>query len=453
MKFIKNYNKLIKGASKLRKDVLRILEYTFKDISPEEAIKRILIKKNNNLKITDLKINLSKIKNIYVVGGGKASFLMAKALYGIIGNRIKNGIISVNNATSNKIGPIKIIKAGHPLPTKEGVEASKNIIKISEEAREDDIIIALISGGGSALLPFPSRGITINDLRETNKLLLASGASIDEINIVRKHISMIKGGRLSVSAYPAKIISLIISDVVGDDISSIASGPTAGDNSTFLDAYRVLEHYNISKSVPSSVLKTIENGIKGKISETPNSDSHVFETTFNRIILNNLSALKTCKKKAEQLNYNTLILSSVIEGDSKNVGIFHSAIAREVKLSSNPVKLPAIIISGGETTVTLEKYGESKGGRNQECVTGFLSKFTPTKNEVFLSVGSDGIDGNSEFAGGIIGGSPLSFNKEDLLGALEKHSTSEFLEKINGNILTGVTGTNVNDIRILGIRH
>jgi glycerate-2-kinase len=453
MKFIKNYNKLIKGASALRKDVLKILEYTLKDINPEKAIKRAVIQKNNILKITDLKIDLDKIKNIYVVGGGKASFLMAKALYDIIDNRIKNGIISVNNATKNKIGPIKIIEAGHPLPTKEGIEASKNMVKIAEEARENDIIIALISGGGSALLPLPYGEITINDLRETNKLLLASGASIDEINIVRKHISMIKGGRLSISAYPAKIISLIISDVVGDDISSIASGPTAGDDSTFLDAYRILKYYNISKNVPSSVLKTLKNGIKGKISETPNSNNSVFKKTFNRIILNNLSALKTCRKKAKEFNYNTLILSSVIEGDAKNVGIFHSAIAKEVKLSANPVKLPAIIISGGETTVTLEKYGKSKGGRNQECVIGFLSKFTPTKKEVFLSVGSDGIDGNSEFAGGIIGGSPLSFKKEELIKSLETHSTSEFLKRINGNILTGVTGTNVNDIRILGIGH
>ena len=451
MKFIKNYTDLLNHATKLRKDVLDILEHILNQTDPEEAIKRSVILKDNYLTITDIKIHLNKIKNIYVVGGGKASFRMAFALYNILGNRIKKGIISVNETSENKIGPIKIIKAGHPIPTQKGIQASKEIIKISEKAKEDDLLIALISGGGSALLPLPFNGITLSDLQDTNELLLASGANIYEINVVRKHLSKIKGGRLSASSYPANIISLIISDVVGDDLSSIASGPTAGDDSTFEDVNKILTQYKINNKVPSSIAKIIKKGMRGKIPETPGSKEPVFLRTQNRIILNNLTALINGEERAKELKYNTLILSSAIEGEAREVGILHAGIGKEIVLSSHPLKTPAIIFSGGETTVTLEGYEHKIGGPNQECAIGFMKKFDPSSKMVFLSIDSDGIDGNSNYAGGIIGGIPLSIGKERLSLVLERHATSKFLERIKGNIQTGATGTNVNDIRILGV--
>ena len=256
MKFIKNYKSLLGSASKLKKDILEILEYILNHINPEEALKRSISLKGDSIIITNINIHLNRTKNIYVVGGGKASYKMAKALYYLLDDSIKEGVISVKEATENRIGPIKIIKAGHPLPTPEGIDASREIIRISKEAKEDDLIIALISGGGSALLPYPMEGITLSELQKTNELLISSGATINEINTVRKHLSLIKGGRLSVSAYPAKIISLIISDVVGDDISSIASGPTAPDDSTFEEANLILKRYKIYKELPSSVTET-----------------------------------------------------------------------------------------------------------------------------------------------------------------------------------------------------
>ncbi len=451
MKFIKNYKSLLGSASKLKKDILEILEYILNHIKPEEALKRSISLKGDSIIITDINIHLNRTKNIYVVGGGKASYRMAKALYYLLDDSIKEGVISVKEATENRIGPIKIIKAGHPLPTQEGIEASREIIRISKEAKEDDLIIALISGGGSALLPYPMEGITLSELQKTNELLISSGATINEINTVRKHLSLIKGGRLSVSAYPAKIISLIISDVVGDDISSIASGPTTPDDSTFEEANLILKRYKIYRELPSSVTENIKKGIEGKIPETPNLNDPTFQKTHNRIILNNLSALNAGKEKAEELKYNTIILSSSIEGESREVGIFHAGIAKEIESSSHPLKRPAVLFTGGETTVTLGEYIGNRGGPNQECVMGFLEKSNTTPRTVFLSIDSDGIDGNSNYAGGIVGGTPSLFNKKELIKALERHLSSRFLKEINATIKTGETGTNVNDIRILGV--
>ncbi|MEA1913482.1 MAG: glycerate kinase [candidate division WOR-3 bacterium] len=451
MEFIKNYEELIRNSSKIRKDILLILESTLKETKPEKSIKHSVSMENGFIKICELKICTNKIKNIYVIGAGKATYQMAKALFQILQDKIKEGVIAVKDTPENKIGPIKVIKAGHPLPTEEGIQASREILSIAEKASEDDLIIALISGGGSALLPLPDEEIKLSELQRTNELLLGSGATINEINAVRKHISMVKGGRLSAIANPAMIISLIISDVVGDDLSSIASGLTAPDDSTFKEALSVLKRYDIEKKVPSSVLNIIKKGINGKIPETPSSGDPVFSRTYNRIILNNLSALKVAQEKAKKMGHNVLILSSVIEGESKEVGSLHSRIAREVQSSSNPISSPAIILSGGETTVTLDEFGNKKGGPNQECVLGFAEDIPFFSKAVFLSIDSDGIDGNSEFAGGIIGGREKSIDKKKILEALEYHTTTKFFQKIKGGILTGETGTNVNDIRILGI--
>lgn len=451
MTFIKNYKALTQCASQIRKDILKILECILNNANPEEAVKRSVSITVNSLTITDITIPLNKIKNIYVVGGGKASYKMAKALTEILGKRITEGIISVKEAPPSRIGAIKIIKAGHPIPTEKGIEASREVIKITDKAGKDDLIIALISGGGSALLPYPMEDITLSQLQKTNELLLSSGATINEINVVRKHISMIKGGKLSDSAYPAMVISLIISDVIGDDLSSIASGPTSPDNSTYEDAYSILKKFIIDSKVPSPVIETLINGMNGKIPETPILKSKVFSKTHNRIILNNLLALKAGEKEAIDSGYHTLILSSAIEGESKNAGILHAGIAREIASSSNPSKPPSIIFSGGETTVTLGKYSNSQGGPNQECVTGFATKMEISDKTVFLSIDSDGIDGNSKYAGGIIGGGSPTFDNIDLSNALRTHQSTKFLERINGVVLTGETGTNVNDIRILGV--
>jgi len=451
MGLIKNFGELTKDSNQIRKDLLKILEYALEKSLPESAIAKAVRLKGNELKITNEKLLLSEINNIFVIGSGKATYRMAKSLYNVLGKKISRGIITINKASKEDIGPIKVIQAGHPIPTEQGAKGANEILSLAEEAKEKDLIIALISGGGSALLAAPLCGISLPDLKKTNEILLASGASIKEINTVRKHISKIKGGKLSQIAYPANLISLIISDVVGDDLSTIASGPTVGDSTTYKDAYNILKQYQLIEKVPFSVLHIIKDGIEGKIPETPFPDNKVLSKTLNKIILSNDKTLESAQKKATELGYNTSILSSKIEGLSREAGVFHGEIAKEVSLSGIPIKPPAIIISGGECVVTLDKIGKEEGGPNQECVIGFAEKMRSLKETAFLSVDTDGIDGYSEFAGGIIGGNKTRIAREEIEEALKNHSSSNFLRKISGGIITGETGTNVNDLRILGV--
>ncbi len=451
MGLIKNLEELTKDSNKIRKDLLTILEYALEESLPEAAINKVVRLKDDELKITNENIYLSEIDKIFVIGSGKATYRMAEALYNILGNKISEGIITISESSKKNIGPIKVIKAGHPIPTEEGIKGANEILSLAEKAQEQDLIIALISGGGSALLAAPLEGISLKDLQKLNELLLASGATINEINIVRKHISKIKGGKLSKAAYPANLISLIVSDVVGDNLATIASGPTVGDSSTYKDAYHILEQYYLTEKIPFPIMNIIKEGIEEKIPETPEPRTKVLSKTFNKIILSNTKALESAEKKAAELGYNTSIISSKMEGISRKIGLFHGEIAKEISLSGIPIKPPAIILSGGESVVNLDEIGKEEGGPNQECVIGFAEKMGSLNKTAFLSVDTDGIDGYSEFAGGIIGGNKTSLDREKIEEALSNHSSSDFLRKIKSGIKTGETGTNVNDLRILGV--
>jgi glycerate-2-kinase len=451
MKLIKNFQELTKDSNQIRKDLLKILEYALETSLPETAISRAVRLDGNELQITNENLFLSEINNIFVVGSGKATYRMTKSLYNIIGDKISKGIITIHEPAKEDIGPIKVIQAGHPTPTEEGIKGANEILSLVGGAQEKDLIIALISGGGSALLAAPLSGINLPDLQRMNELLLASGASINEINTIRKHISNIKGGKLSEAAYPANLISLIISDVVGDDLSTIASGPTAGDSTTYNDAHNILEQYWLTKKVPSSIMNIIRDGVEGKIPETPSPTDEVLSKTLNKIILSNAKTLESANEKAIELGYNACILSSKMEGKATKVGVFHGDIAKEISLSGIPIKPPAVAISGGECVVALDEIGKEKGGPNQECVIGFAERMRSLNRVAFLSVDTDGIDGYSQFAGGIIGGNKTYIDREEIKKALKNHSSSNFLTKIGGGIITGETGTNVNDLRILGI--
>lgn len=451
MKLIKNFEELTQNSNQLRKDLLRILDFALSEVLPETAINKAVEIENETLKITDRNFHLPSLNNIYVIGSGKATYRMTKSLYKILQDKISEGIITINEPSKKDIGHIKVIQAGHPLPTKQGAEGANHILSIVKKATKKDLIIALISGGGSSLLAAPLEVISLMDLRKTNGLLLASGASIKEINTIRKHISKIKGGRLSQNAYPAKLISLIISDVVGDDLSTIASGPTVGDSTTYRDASQIIEKYDLKDRIPSSILDTIKKGVKGKIQETPGPEDKVLTTTFNRIILNNTKALESAQKKAAELGYNTFILSSKLEGRARKVGASHAETAKEICQTGSPIKPPAIILSGGECVVSLDNIGKQEGGPNQESVIGFAEKIESLEKIAFLAVDTDGKDGYSDFAGGIIGGNKIKISGEEIEKALKTHSSSNFLKKIGGGIVTGETGTNVNDLRILGV--
>ena len=384
---------------------------------------------------------LKEYGNIYVVGMGKAAIPMTKAVVDVLGEKVR-GI--VNALEGGQIGGVKLNKAGHPIPTEEGCKGSEQIFELVKRAKEKDIVLCLISGGGSAMMPLPEDGITLKDKMAVTKLLLECGANIREINAVRKHISKIKGGKLAVEAYPATLVSLIVSDVIGDPLDSIASGPTSPDSTTFADVRAIIKKYGLWEKLPQSVSRHIKDGRN----ETPKEGDKAFGKVRNIIIGSNKVAVNAASKKAKALGYNTLVLTTFMEGEAREVGIGLTSIAREIIKYDEPVAKPAAVILGGEATVTL--IGKGHGGRNQELCLSALRKLPP--KTTIASIGTDGIDGNSDAAGAIIDQETLdaSRNKNlDIEDYLKNNDSNAFFTEVGGLLITGPTGTNVADVMVV----
>jgi glycerate 2-kinase len=441
------------NLKKLRRDANDIFQYGLKAVDPVEAIKSHVKLEENTLKVDDKEFNLSRYKRIFLIGGGKAGASMSRALEELLGDRIDSGIVNVKYGHLEKLKKTKINEASHPVPDEAGVKGTLEIIELAENKNEDDLIICVISGGGSALMPHPSEGITLEEKQKVTKLLLDCGANIKEINTIRKHISRIKGGQLSRIAYPATIITLILSDVIGDDLQSIASGLTVPDETTYEDCLNILNHYKLMEKIPSSVKEHLEKGLKKIIEETPKKGDPVFHKTHNFIIGSNILAVKAAEKRAKQLAYNSLILSTFIEGETKDIALMHAAITKEVLSSKNPVEPPACIISGGETTVTIR--GNGKGGRNMEFVLACSMEISNLRDTVVLSAGTDGTDGPTDSAGAI--GDNLTISRAKELGLdpsvfLNNNDSYHFFKQLDDLLIIGPTNTNVMDLRILLIQ-
>lgn len=446
---IQNFQELLKnGDEKAREICLKVAVAGIERVLPDRIMKRHIRVEGDKLFVRDSVYDLNSFKRIFVVGGGKASSTMALTLSEILGDRITKGVIV--DTKCREIPKIECVTGTHPIPGEGGMEGARKIIELLKETGENDLVICLISGGGSALLPLPAPPITLEEKKKVTDLLLRCGANINEINSVRKHISLIKGGQLARAAYPSTVISLIISDVIGDPLDVIASGPTAPDESTFRDAIEVFRKYGIWDEVPESVRERLEKGARGEIPETPKKGDAVFEKVNNVILSNNLEALLGAAEKAKELGMNVLILSSMIEGESREVGIAHAGILREVVKSDIPVKKPAVIISGGETTVTVR--GSGKGGRATEFVLGAIRKIANLENVAMLCMGTDGIDGPTDAAGAIADGKSLERAERKNLGVeeyLRENNSYEFFRELGDLIFTGPTGTNVSDIRVM----
>ncbi|RLE06692.1 glycerate kinase, partial [Candidatus Aerophobetes bacterium] len=348
----------------LRHKALKIFKAAVEEVDPYQAVKRYLHREDSRLYVGDRLYDLDNFERVLVVGGGKATAPMAKGVEEILRDKIKAGIINVKYKHTEELKVIKINEAGHPIPDEEGMQGCLSILKLLSQTTDKDLVICLISGGGSALLPIPCEGITLEEKKKTTELLLGCGATIQEINAVRKHISRIKGGGLARAAFPSELITLILSDVVGDDLDAIASGPTVPDNSAFSDVKEIFQKYDLLDKLPKSVVRHIQLGIEGKIPETPKRGDSIFQKTFNLIIGSNVLAIRGAEKKAKELGFNTLFLSSFIEGETREVAKVHTAIAKEIISTGNPIPSPACVISGGETTVTVK--GDGLGGRNLE---------------------------------------------------------------------------------------
>jgi len=387
--------------------------------------------------------DLDRYEHIFVVGAGKAGGTMARAAERVLGRRITAGCVAVKDGDPAKSRRIDLHSSGHPVPDERGVAAAQRIAELCKEAGPHDLVLCLLSGGASALLPAPSPPVTLAEKQETTKLLLASGATIHQINALRKHISTIKGGQLAKLAAPARVVTLALSDVVGDQLDVIGSGPTAPDASTFADALAVLDRFGLRGRVPKSVRNKLESGLD----ETPKPGDPVFQHVENLIVGSNQKSLEAAAAKAKGLGYRTLILASTIEGETLDVARTHAAIARQIRVYGQPLKPPACVISGGETTVTIR--GEGKGGRNQEFALAAAIDIAGLKNTLVLSVGTDGTDGPTDAAGAIADGETCNRSTVDAAQALAQNDSWPFFEKLGDLIVTGSTGTNVMDLHLI----
>ena len=436
--------------SAMRKDAVDIFYKAIEAVQPGAAIKRHCKFDGKTLFIGHRSYHLARYNNLYILGSGKATAPMAAAMENIIDEKITGGIITVKSGHVADLKHINLIEAGHPIPDENGIRGASAILNLAKIAKEDDLILCLISGGGSALLPFPYNGLTLKNKQDTIKILLSCGATIHEINTIRKHISKIKGGRLAQAAYPATLVTLILSDVVGDDLDVIASGPTVPDSSSFYDCKNIFRKYNLIDKIPQNILNHIESGISGEIDETPKPHDPVFDKTYNLIIGSNAESLMSAKEKAESLGYNVLILSSMIEGETRFIAQVHGAIAREIIKTGNPLPLPACILSGGETTVTIS--GNGLGGRNQEFALSASIDISGKKNIVMLSGGTDGTDGPTDAAGAFSDTFTLKRAEEMGLNPyrfLANNDSYHFFQKLGDLFITGPTNTNVMDLRIV----
>lgn len=447
-------------ADRKREDILEIFGSGLRAADPEGMILEKL-KLNGDLLSIDsggdvLTEDLGDYDRIFVVGVGKASAKMALAVEKVLGERITGGVVAVKYGHTEDTRYVKLIEAGHPVPDENSLSAADEIISLCSGADERTLIINLVSGGGSALLCKPysdvQLSLSLNDKQETTRLLLACGAEIKEINCIRKHLSQVKGGRLAGYMAPARSLNLILSDVVGDRLDSIASGITVPDETDFAEAAGIIKKYGLGDSLPETVRLIMERGLSGEIEDTPSAGSPAFERTSNILIGTNHQALAAAGKKASSLGYNTVILSSQITGEAREAAKFYMGIAADLVGHQSLASLPACLIAGGETTVTLR--GGGMGGRNQEMALAFLSELKGhselADHVVFLSGATDGNDGPTDAAGGFADSEILrGCIGVDLQAGIDDSDSYHVLERIGALLKTGPTNTNVCDIQII----
>lgn len=417
----------------LRTDARSILKAALAAADPTTAVEDTLRRRRD----------LDSYERIFVVGAGKAGRTMARAAAKVLGKRIFAGCVNVKDGDPSKLRNIELRPCGHPVPDERGVAGAKRIADLCVSAGEKDLVVCLLSGGASALTPYPPPPITLREKQKTTQLLLDSGANIHELNALRKHISLFKGGQLAKLAAPARVISLILSDVVGDNLDVIGSGPTAPDSSTFATALAVLDKYGLRDRVPASVRRRLELG-EG---ETPKPGNALFRSVENVIVGSNQKSLEAAAKAAKALGYRTMILASTIEGETRDVARMHAAIARQIRTAGQPLKPPACVISGGETTVTIR--GTGKGGRNQEFALAAAIDIGGLKDTLIMSVGTDGTDGPTDAAGAIADGDTVRRSRRNAPESLLNHDSYPFFEYLHDLVITGPTGTNVMDLHLI----
>ncbi len=433
-------------ASSLRRQALRIFQAAVKAVDPAQAVSRHLKLRGDTLLAGRRRYRLNAFANIYVVGAGKAGAQMALAVERLLGRHVTAGLVNVKYGHSARLRRIHLNECGHPVPDPNGEQGAARIAQIAREAGPRDLVICLVSGGASALLPLPAPPVTLQEKQDTTRLLLDCGADIHEINCIRKHISLLKGGELARLAYPATVLTLILSDVIGDDLDVIGSGPTVPDRTSFADAKAIFDKYAIWGKAPPGVRERLS----AKVPETPKPGDPIFAAVQNLMVGSNRLAVDAASRQARALGFRTMVLSTFVTGEAREVARVHAAIAREICATGRPVHPPACVISGGETTVSIR--GPGLGGRNQEFALAAAIGISGLENVVALSAGTDGTDGPTDAAGAIADGTTLHRARRVGLNAarfLAANDSYRFFEPLGDLIKTGPTGTNVADIQIM----
>ncbi len=439
-------------------DLVKIFQDAVHAVDPACLIERHVKREGRALLIDThdktISEDLATYNKIIVLGIGKASARMSAAMEGILGDNLTTGLVITKYGHGLKLAKVHVLEAGHPIPDANSMDGARMLIRIACDSDKQTLIISLISGGGSSLFSLPAEGISLEDKIETARVILASGASIDEVNCIRKHMSKVKGGRFAKIAYPARLISLILSDVIGDRLDTISSGITTPDPTTFKDALSVLAKYSLEDKVPRAVKELLTSGSQGHISETPKDNDPAFSNSVNIIVGNNTLACKAALSCAQKLGYDAHILTTTLAGEARLAGECLAGIAREMDSGRSGLEKPAVLILGGETTVTMR--GAGKGGRNQELALAFacaLHAVSPDSTNIFfLSAGTDGTDGPTDAAGAIV--TPLLMKKMKRISAeamrhLQDNDAYHFFSQQDLLFKTGPTYTNVCDIQLL----
>lgn len=433
------------GAQELRSQVLDIVEYALSVADPYQAVKKLVRLDGQQLVVGNSVIDLSKAGNFYILGAGKATLRIAKAIEDILGNRIDDGLIVIKRGQPHNMRYVRVIEAAHPIPDKASLFAAKEVLTLANKARAGDIILTAITGGSSALLCYPAGNISFEEKQQVHELLLGCGADIVEINTVRKHLSRVKGGWLAQAALPAQLINLTVSDVVGDHLDCIA-GPVVPDTSYLTDAIAVLKKRGLWERVAPSIR---EHLCKDPSVETPKKLDGKLVHSF--VVVPSAAAAKAACIRAKELGFHPLLLTTYLTGESREAAVLIASIVREIVSTGTPIPVPCALIASGENTVTVEK-GDGVGGPNQEFALSMAMNIDGLPQVVAACLDTDGTDGPTEFAGALVDGATASTIGDlggDAFLALKTHNVTPLLEEVRDVIFTGATGTNISDLRVV----
>ena len=435
--------------SPIRPILKRLIVHGLKAVDARTAVDRAISRNGDQLIIGRRRYDLSRYERVVVVGAGKATASMARAVEQRLGRWLDSGFVVVKHGHAIPTKRIEIAEAGHPVPDRSGQRAAAKLCAMAGELSRRDLLIVLLSGGASSLLPAPVAGVTLADKQRTTESLLRCGATIQEINTVRKHLSRIKGGRLA-ELTRATVVTLILSDVLGDDLSSIASGPTVPDPTTYQDAVAILKRYRIWMATPQRVRQHLTRGCQGLEIETPKPGSSLFRRVQYHIVGNNAAAIAAVTRAAREAGLRTIVTRAAVTGEASEAGRRLGAMAREMMCDGKSLQRPCCVVAGGETTVTVT--GNGKGGRAQEFAAAAALEIAGLTKVWVVAIGTDGTDGPTDAAGAVVDGDTLARAQRlsvDLPHALKHHNTYTALKKLKQLIITGPTGTNVNDLYLL----